>query len=603
MAFEKITNLINQEMVFLEREATLVDGSLKRISIVLRDNPCNNLEELINVNNHEMVCAYIALNSNMPYDDAYACLRGLPQEHELDTIKTIIDLCDLEDSEEDNLLKKVSIASKRNKVKEEDYQKIKRIYKNDTDLFRKALVIWEIIDDIKDTYASFNIAFDKDKEVKEMFIGTGKNKEAVRRDYIYGKHEVERVINFFRNMVGICDIKKKQEKNINRNANKRIGDYNTLMKLLSSEKLEKTMVFDECLGYLNNSEMQKVFIQEYQDYIQGRYKVVKEKHDTLIGNSDTRLKALFKKYNFNFNEIDEETKKIIISINYDDVEKMMDEISKLGIEEMETYVYLLVKSNLEIIQRFNNDVKDGYINKEYLLEHLNLMSIEKDNGLYYKHYLRVVTLLKEKNLNLLLFENCSEIYGYNIELVNKNLNILDNYGLLGSLKTCTSVKFFGSEDLERRIDALLELGYEELLVKNLDLLNYDYEIIKRIYAYKSIGEIVENPLEVLDSRTPIVPDENLDEYISNVADIEVGSLIDSYQFNEVSNGNSGLTMSVNGILFSRNRVLRNSACLKDQELIPEEKEYYALIMNGIYSFEELQRIKTSYRDAGNKRMI
>ena len=54
MAFEKITNLINQEMVFLEREATLVDGSLKRISIVLRDNPCNNLEELIDESKRKM---------------------------------------------------------------------------------------------------------------------------------------------------------------------------------------------------------------------------------------------------------------------------------------------------------------------------------------------------------------------------------------------------------------------------------------------------------------------------------------------------------------------------------------------------------------------
>ena len=35
MAFEKITNLINQEMVFLEREATLVDILIDSGSIVV----------------------------------------------------------------------------------------------------------------------------------------------------------------------------------------------------------------------------------------------------------------------------------------------------------------------------------------------------------------------------------------------------------------------------------------------------------------------------------------------------------------------------------------------------------------------------------------
>ncbi len=597
MAFEKITNLINQEMVFLEREATLVDSSLKRISIVLRDNPGNNLEDLANANIHEVVCAYIALNSNMTYDDAYACLRGLPEENELDTIKNVIDICDLEDETIDSVVKKVSIVSKRNKIKEEDYQKIKRIYLNDRELFKKVLKIWEVLVNIKDGFTSFNIAYDKDDTIEI----SGKNRAQIRKEYLYDEYDVDSVINFIRDMISICDIKKRQEKNINRNASRRITDYNTLMQLLASDKLEKVKYFDECLGYLNNSEMQRVFILEYQDYIKDRYQNVKEKYDTLVDNGDTRLKVLFNDYGLKFSELDEDTKKFIISINYDDVEKIMVEIKKLGIKDITEYAYLIVNSSVDIVNRFNTDIVDGLINRKYVLDHLNLLSKEKDNGLYFKHYLRVVTLIKEKNLNLRLFEYSSDIYGCNIELVNKNLNILDNYGLLGYLKNCSNFAFFNSSDLERRIDALLELGYENILVNKLDLLNYDYEIIKRLYAYKGIGEEVDNIEEVLETKEPIVPDEDLDSYIVNVADIETEQLGEP-PFVEVSNANNSLTVNINGVLFSRNRVLRNRMYLEDKELTKEEKEYYSLILNGIYSLDELNIIKESYR-SNDKRMI
>ena len=607
MAFERTLQMINEEMVFLEREATLTDSSLKRIAEVLRDNQSVNLEQIVGTNVHEVMAAYIALNTNMTYEDVYGAFKGLDADTEVNLIRSIMEVVDLEKKNKDSLLQRVTIANKKSKIKPEDYQRISRIYLNGPDVFKKAIEMWSLLLEIKDVWNNFESAVEYDQEIRALIKLTGKNKNSIRREFFNDNYPVDDIFKFYRDMYEICDAKKRKERTINRNANKRIGDYNSFTNLLSSNRLMQARTFDECLSYLNRIEMQEVFATEYQDYIKEKHQVLQDKYNTLVDSGDTRLKALFIDLGLDFYELDENIRKYIISLNFEDVNSICEEIRRLKINDVNSYAYLIINSSIDIVKRLADEVLRGTISLGFLHEHLNLFAKEKDEGLYFKHYLRIVTLLQEKNINLKLFENNSEIYAVDIELVNKNLNILDNYNLLGSLKTCETTSFFEATDLEYRLDALLELGFERVIIDHLDILKYPYERIKRLYAYKSIGEVIstyEDLLYVLEAKEPIVPDNDLDDYISNIVDIEVDrELREGYTFSEVSNEEKSLTVNVNGLLFSRNRVLRNRAYLEDKELTKEEKEYYAFIMNGIYSYEELQVLKNEFKEGNNKRMI
>ncbi len=602
MAFTKTITSINEEMVFLEREATLVDGSIKKIDEVLKRNPVNSLDQIPEIDTDEILAAYIALYSNMTYDEAYINIEGIETPDDIDTIVQIVDL---QERGTEDILALAEAAALKSTVSEADFQRVSKLYKNDKKAFINALDFWARITEITDSYRQISTAYESNPLFKASIEGSGKNKKSIVKEYVYSKHEVDEVYKIYREMVNKCDDRKRKERSLSRNANRRMNDYHRLMELLNGNRLEYGKTFDDCLSLIGNPDMEEVFVKEFQEYLQGKYSVAKEKYDSLNDNGDTKLKALFNDLGLKFSELDEDTKKYIVSLDYEQVRLICEAAQNLKVNDINVYVYLIINSTPEIVNRFTTDISEGKINRQFVLDNLGLLSTDKENGIYYKHYLRVVTLIKEKNINLRLFEQSSEIYTVDLETVNRNLNILDNYGLLNYLKTCETFTFFDASDLEYRIDALLELGLENVLVNHLDILKYPYSLIKRLYAYRSIGESIESyedVLEILNSKSPIVPDNELDEYISNIVDIEISEeLRNGYTYSEIPNGNNSLTLSINGILVSRNRVERNRVYLEDKELTKEEKEYYAFIMNGLYSYEDLRRIKEIYT-GDNKRM-
>ena len=118
-----------------------------------------------------------------------------------------------------------------------------------------------------------------------------------------------------------------------------------------------------------------------------------------------------------------------------------------------------------------------------------------------------------------------------------------------------------------------------------------------VYLFKHLGIEVTNPKEVLDSNKPLVLDEELDYFVLNVVPYELPFELsgeDSYDFEKEYDNSASRTFRIEDVLFSRHRVLRNNEFLKDREDISNKlKNYYSLIMNGLYSFDELQIIKDS----------
>ena len=112
----------------------------------------------------------------------------------------------------------------------------------------------------------------------------------------------------------------------------------------------------ESLGYMGESKLPGHLL----DFSIGQYDtytpIQLSQYINTLANGDTRLKVLFSDYGRKFSELDEDTKKFIISINYDDIAKIMPEIKKLGVTNIADYAYLIVNSSADIVNRFNTDI-------------------------------------------------------------------------------------------------------------------------------------------------------------------------------------------------------------------------------------------------------
>ena len=163
------------------------------------------------------------------------------------------------------------------------------------------------------------------------------------------------------------------------------------------------------------------------------------------------------------------------------------------------------------------------------------------------------------------------------------------------MSRASKYSFLGSEELEHIIDMILELGYEELLEQNTDLLNYDSKKWMRIYILKELNMVpsdIDTLTTVLQQEQFFVPEEKMKDYISNepckiesMANDEVATKeevrrkVDTFP-------QTKRTYVVGGVILSKNRVEKNIEEVGSLELSLANKVYLSLTRHTILSESE-----------------
>ena len=173
------------------------------------------------------------------------------------------------------------------------------------------------------------------------------------------------------------------------------------------------------------------------------------------------------------------------------------------------------------------------------------------------------------------------------ELLRDGLGVLREYDLLKYIKGQNNYSFLGNKELVTKIDKFLELGYEGFIKEDITLLNEDN--IDRIYALKGIGIIPKSKEELLDYlRTDrfLVSDDKLSEYIHDVVlytndefKLDINSIIRDYDA-------TNRTISINGVVLSKNRIKRNSNL----------GSFKAIITGSVLSMDEVNLLREELKD-------
>ena len=359
------------------------------------------------------------------------------------------------------------------------------------------------------------------------------------------------VSELFKDMAKIRNFvneEEKKERQFVKNNNKEIFNINAALALLDNE-LEKEEITNakEIVSKIKDLELKYAILELISEHNQKYYEVLNQEYEHLNKNNKVKYQALLNDYGITNGSQQIER---IMNNSLEDVEAILKIITKFGLTTEQT-LRILRNSNLEIVSQIKEYLERGYLSVEFIVNNIDIFY---KNSTKYQDYNRSLEILNSYNINPSIFFYSIKILFGNTELLKKNLDILNNYYLLNSLKTTSDYSFLEDEELVLKIDKLIELGYEDYLEEDLNLLNSDK--LLRLEALKSF-EVEITSKEELDkvlTKRFYIDDEELIDYIPNNIDLDDKIDLEDIKLDEYRN--SSRTYNINGTLVSANKVSR-----------------------------------------------
>lgn len=147
--------------------------------------------------------------------------------------------------------------------------------------------------------------------------------------------------------------------------------------------------------------------------------------------------------------------------------------------------------------------------------------------------------------------------------LERNFSTLKEYSLPLNWMNLESVQFLSHPDLARKIDKVLELGYEALLESDIELLNYNDSAWERLEVLKSLNIPLPTTKEevesILESPHFVVPKEEQERYLETpTAYIKANGVRDIVPVSDLPiEQETKRTYTIGGVIFSKPKVLRN----------------------------------------------
>ena len=506
---EEIENLFETFKPFFE--ASNIDTVVQFIDMTLSIDEAGNIDNVINY-----------LDNKNIFKSAF----GIAKEAETDY----------------TFLKKIQDIKKFNRYKDIDMANYFRCYKEQGEDFLQIMYIYK-------TYRL--MLFDLECLEKEL-ENHGKVKEKDRKSFIRKMYkdlyEVNRLIVDANRVKSFVDDEDKKEKQSIKNNSKELFNLNSAMaQLEESLKEEEVTNARSIVSKIKDLNIKYAVLELISEHNSVYYEKLDRELNSLNKNSKIKYQALLHDYGIINGSYQIER---IMNNSLEDVEQILKIISKYNLTN-EQIIKILRNSTLEIVSNIKEYLDKGYLSLDFIIDNID---IYYRNSTKYQVYNNSLSILSKYNINpSIFFDSISVLFTYSDSLEN-NLELLDNYNLLNSLKTTSNYKFLINDKLAFIIDKLIELGYEEYLEEDLDLLNNDK--LMRLEALKAFEVEISNKEEldkVLNKRF-YINDEDIEEYLPEEVKLDDKYDLESIDLNEYKSGSR--TYNINGILISSNKVNR-----------------------------------------------
>ena len=288
-------------------------------------------------------------------------------------------------------------------------------------------------------------------------------------------------------------------------------------------------------------------------------KELNKEYEKLMSNSTTRYLSLLNEFGIT---IKEEELGSIINLDIEDAEEILKTLKLLNVS-LDLYIQILSITNKETIFEIKELVLKGYISKTVL--NISHQIFNKNNNLLNKIKINI-ELFNNYQVNPTTFSEQENILLMDSTLLENTLQTLERYNIIKQIKQSENFNFLFNPNLSTLIDKYLELGYENILENNLDILNY--KDTRRLEIVKNMGiELTkEEIIEMYESDKFFIPDEMLDAYIPNTSVYFEDEDLCITEEDLLSYKKTTRTLEIAGNLISLNKVLK---CLEKSQNIKQ----------------------------------
>lgn len=398
-------------------------------------------------------------------------------------------------------------------------------------------------------------------------------KEIYRLDNIYSK--IKEVNNIATEI--IHDNEKECTKKL-----KEINNYAAIEDFITKLNTDKEIIqIPSSIERIDDDNIRNQILRYIYTINMAHYNEVSKIYNNLSNHDKLDFKKVFSKYN-----IKSEKYLIDLSITPKELDDLLKELYKMDIKNEELIMSILTYSSKNTINTLYTHMNQGFISERFIKNNLDLF-LEKT----FKNYLENLTLLQENEFSVNNINRIEKSLVANTEIIKRNIRTLKDYDLF---KTKLSNKIITSSNLEEKIDLLLENGYEDNLVEDISLLQYDLPKYKRLSLYQEL----EIPLletsdvkKVLEKSNFPVSDIELADYINEVRlDNDDSEFIEKQKVVDFleEHKSSDRTYNVDGIIISKNKAKR---LLNNEDILTLNKAYYLVFKGTAVSIEQKESIK------------
>ena len=313
--------------------------------------------------------------------------------------------------------------------------------------------------------------------------------------------------------------------------------------------------------------------EKYYDELESKYQVLSE-------NNPRNYQRLLQQHHM---EHEVSLEEVMRSYSYQDLERIFTVLGQLKITNPELLKSVISTTTKDYAEKVLSFVNQQVLTKKTIRENIDIFDDKKNIISFMETNL---SLLQKKKIPANIFIKNQRPLLLSPEQLEKNIEILTSYDLIGQLVTTNNYSFLEQDDLMQKIDFTLELGLEPFLEENLGLLNYDYAIFQRIRILQGLNiEVSKEELEqVLKADRFIVSDEEINKYLKLVSVSR--NMLDEMRILPEDITKTKRCYQYHDIYFSKNKVDRNL------ELYPEDRQCFikALFTDRKITDQELEHV-------------
>ena len=304
--------------------------------------------------------------------------------------------------------------------------------------------------------------------------------------------------------------------------NKRYHMYNRAIALLDeASKKEEIKNASEIINCVQSEEIKRKILLWIDEHNEKYYQSLQNRYNELSLSDTNKCLALLSKYRIPINKQDVS---VVLHNSLEDIEEIIKSLP-LGELSNEHIISILKTTPKEIALKIKDFIDRGYITPRKVVEHISIYN-PKDKKIEMME--SSIELLKLLGINPIIFCDQPEYYWVSKELFEKNITLLGRYRLTNSIRSETNINFLTEEQLEEKIDMIIELGYYEYLKEDIEILNSKF----------------------------VVEDGEIDEYIMDYASYEKEVEIPKIQNNPINIDSESISVSLEGNIVSIPKVRR-----------------------------------------------